>query len=130
MDKRPDAHPSGGRVNPASRGALRSGAPLPLVGREEEMSRLGAALDLAAEGRGGTIFLTGEPGIGKTRLAREALALAKDRGFTTLEGRAYSIEVGLAYAPFLDAFGQILRGLHPVHLAALVDGLPDLGRLF
>lgn len=49
---------------------------MPLVGRSAELVRVLEALQLAAGGAGGTLFLTGEPGIGKTRLATEALALA------------------------------------------------------
>jgi DNA-binding SARP family transcriptional activator len=43
-------------------------ADLPFTGREEELSRLNQALDQAAAGQGGLLFLCGEPGIGKTRL--------------------------------------------------------------
>ncbi|MBI2864043.1 MAG: ATP-binding protein, partial [Chloroflexi bacterium] len=109
-------------------------AVLPLEGlfvdRVDGLRRLSEALDLAAEGQGSAIFLTGQPGIGKTRLAREALALAKARGFTALEGRAYPLEAGLAYAPLLAAFTPLLRSLRPCSLKTLVSGLPDLGRLF
>ncbi|MDO8671325.1 MAG: AAA family ATPase, partial [Dehalococcoidia bacterium] len=101
----------------------------PFVGRVHELSHLGEALSLAAEGLGSMILLTGEPGIGKTRLAREALALANRRGFRVLEGRAYPLETGLAYAPFIDAFRPLLRSFDSARLAALVSGLPELGRL-
>ncbi|MDO8670914.1 MAG: DUF2791 family P-loop domain-containing protein [Dehalococcoidia bacterium] len=117
-------------TNSSARKPQRSGALSPFVGREEEIQRLTEALDRAAEGEGGTIFLTGEPGIGKTRLAREVLALAKDRGFTVLEGRAFPLEAGLAYAPILDAFGPLLRSLDSARLEVLVGELPSLGRLF
>ncbi|MDO8672692.1 MAG: AAA family ATPase [Dehalococcoidia bacterium] len=108
----------------------RTGMASPFVGRESELRRLTAALTHALEGQGGTIFLVGQPGMGKTRLARESLALAKGRGFTVLEGHAFPLESGLAYAPLLDAFGPLLRSLDSSRLAILVDGLEDLGRLF
>jgi len=85
----------------------------PLVGRAAEVQRLTAALTQAARGHGGALFLTGEAGIGKTRLAQEALALAGARRFRALHGRAFPIEGGLAYAPILDAFGPFLRHLDP-----------------
>ena len=47
-----------------------SGGALPLLGRDEELASLSAALAEAAAGRGALIQLTGEPGIGKTRLAQ------------------------------------------------------------
>jgi DNA-binding SARP family transcriptional activator len=54
---------------------------LPLVGRERELARLLAAWSGARSGAGGVVALSGEPGIGKTRLALELLArAAKDGG--------------------------------------------------
>ena len=50
----------------------------PLVGRSAEMDQLVAQLTRAARGQGCAIFFVGEAGIGKTRLAREALALARE----------------------------------------------------
>jgi hypothetical protein len=47
----------------------------PLVGRSTEIALLGTRLSHAARGKGGAIFLEGEAGIGKTRLAQEVLAL-------------------------------------------------------
>src|SRR5262245_20224262 len=109
----------------------------PIVGRAGEIGQLSAALARAAAGQGRTVMLLGEAGIGKTRLARETLALARARRFRTLEGRAHPAHPadgypagGLAYAPFLEALGPYLRGLDPAEQGALVAGLPHLGRLF
>src|SRR6476469_2855106 len=46
-------------------------APFPLVGRAAELGVLHSLLDDAEKGRGRTVFLSGEPGIGKTRLSEE-----------------------------------------------------------
>src|SRR6476646_7048790 len=69
-------------VSPARRQLI--GDPLkPLsdifVGREDEIARLTVALEAALQGRGRLVTLAGEPGIGKTRTARqlEVTALAK-----------------------------------------------------
>ena len=59
-----------------------------LVGRDEEASHLQAALAAAEAGHGGTVLLTGEAGIGKSRLVREIARTAGSRGFTVLTGRA------------------------------------------
>ncbi|HTQ92041.1 MAG TPA: ATP-binding protein, partial [Streptosporangiaceae bacterium] len=59
-----------------------------LVGRDEEGRRLRAALTAAGDGRGGTMFLAGEAGIGKTRLIREVVRTAGEQGLTVLSGRA------------------------------------------
>lgn len=52
----------------------------PLVGRESELRQLTVVLDDLATGRGGLVLLTGEPGIGKTRLAEELAARATAAG--------------------------------------------------
>ena len=102
----------------------------PLVGRSTELGRVLAALNRADAGTGGTMLLAGEPGIGKTRLATEALAVARRCGFETVHGAAFPLQADLAYAPVLEALGPFLGGLDPGRLALLVRGLPDLGRMF
>ena len=59
-----------------------------LVGRDEEARQLRAALAAAEAGRGGAVFLTGEAGIGKSRLVRETVRAAAELGLTVLVGRA------------------------------------------
>ena len=59
----------------------------PLVGRERELSSLQQKLDTALEGKGSVVFITGQAGIGKTRLAREIRHLAEQRGCQWLEGK-------------------------------------------
>src|SRR5688572_24317986 len=59
-----------------------------LVGRGEETSALRAAVTRAEQRRGGAMFLVGEPGIGKSRLASEIAGHASRRGFRVLRGRA------------------------------------------
>ena len=58
-----------------------------LIDRVEEMGLLREAADRAVNGEGGLIFLHGEAGIGKTRLARELEAYARSRGMQVLYGR-------------------------------------------
>jgi DNA-binding CsgD family transcriptional regulator/tetratricopeptide (TPR) repeat protein len=103
--------------------------PSALVGRVDEMARLQAALDRAAAGQGGVLLLSAEPGVGKTRLLREAAAGARQRGFLVLEGRAYSLESQLPYGLVLDALDAHLRGLDDRGRSRLVSGSPELARL-
>jgi predicted ATPase len=76
------------------------------------------------------LLLAGPAGIGKSRLVGEALALAAQRGFVTLSGSARVLGRSLAYAPVLEALGPYLTALQPGRRVRLLDGLPDLGRLF
>ncbi|MPZ73356.1 MAG: AAA family ATPase [Nitriliruptorales bacterium] len=101
-----------------------------LVGRRTELSSVAAALDAAATGTARVVGLVGEAGIGKTRVAREAVALAEQRGFAVLTGRAPPLEMTVAYAPMLEALGGYLRALDVVARAAMTNGLPELGILF
>lgn len=59
-----------------------------LVGRGEQMAELRTLLADARGGRGGVVAVVGEPGVGKSRLAREALAVAAQVGVVALSGRA------------------------------------------
>lgn len=105
-----------------------------LVGRRRELERLGQALDrVLAEGRPSVVVLTGAGGIGKSRLVQEALALARDRDLLPLHGTAGPLQRDLSYAPLVEALRPLLRGTGPTgrgRIAALVEGLSDLARLF
>jgi WD40 repeat protein/DNA-binding SARP family transcriptional activator len=76
---------------------LEGGSPL-LAGRAEELSELTRLLELAGEGRGGVVALSGPEGIGKTRLAAELARHALGRGFAVLYAAA-----GTAPPDALDA---------------------------
>jgi len=74
------------------------------VGRAAELATLKAAVESALEGRCNSLVLvTGEPGIGKTRLADEAGVYAILRGAQVLTGHCYETEAGVPYLPFAEA---------------------------
>lgn len=81
-------------------GALPEG---PLVDRETEIERCSAALDATVSGTGRLVLISGEPGIGKTRLAQEVALAARNRGFLVATGRCYEPQATVAYYPFLEA---------------------------
>src|SRR5687768_3650043 len=93
-----------GRALPRSTSAARhdSIGPLPLVGRDAELRTLLHTLDAAERGASTTVFLAGDGGIGKTRLAETVVNAAIRRGWTTAVGRAYPVETGVPYALFSD----------------------------
>jgi KaiC/GvpD/RAD55 family RecA-like ATPase/tetratricopeptide (TPR) repeat protein len=75
-----------------------------LIGRERELEELQHYLKLAIEGKGTTVFVSGEAGTGKTRLVNEFLDSAKQKkGIITLEGWCLS-NAGIPYFPFIEAF--------------------------
>jgi len=77
------------------------------AGRHHELRELERGLDDLRDGRGGLFLITGEPGIGKTRLADELTKLATARGVPAHWGRAWEAGGAPAYWPFI----QILRGV-------------------
>jgi tetratricopeptide (TPR) repeat protein len=84
-----------------------------LVGRERELAQTRALWQKAVGGEGQTLLISGEPGIGKTRLVRELVTRVQVAGGWVLEGECYQEGFG-PYAPF----AQILR-------RAFADGTED-----
>jgi DNA-binding CsgD family transcriptional regulator len=85
-----------------------------LVGRSAEMQSLTDALDAAGQGRGGAVLVTGDAGVGKSRLAREAIAMAASRGYLVLTGRATESAVPVPFRPITEALmGAARSGIVP-----------------
>jgi DNA-binding CsgD family transcriptional regulator/tetratricopeptide (TPR) repeat protein len=85
-----------------------------LIDRSAELSALTAALDAAAKARGSTVFVTGDAGIGKSRLARDLAVRAADKGFHVLTGRATESTVPVPYRPVAEALiGAAREGIVP-----------------
>jgi DNA-binding CsgD family transcriptional regulator/tetratricopeptide (TPR) repeat protein len=81
-----------------------------LVGREEELQVLLDAVDGAAAGQGGTFFVAGEAGVGKSRLVREVARRAHGRGLPVLTGRAVAGSVPVPFRPLAEAVaGEVRR---------------------
>ncbi|MGC9371562.1 MAG: BREX system ATP-binding domain-containing protein, partial [Paracoccaceae bacterium] len=103
---------------------------VPLVGRETAMRVLQAALADAEAGRGCVVLVSGEPGIGKSRLLEAFATRARDRALV-LAAAARSVERALPYQPVADAIRTLsswepLDTLPPVWLAEASRVLPDL----
>ncbi len=103
-----------------------------LVGRDTEVGMLTAVLDRAANQHGGMIFLAGEPGVGKSRLAREIADLAESRGSRVFAGRASDSGARIPYRPVTEALMRAARAgfrpdLHKVgeYRAALGSLVPE-----
>jgi DNA-binding SARP family transcriptional activator len=74
-------------------------APAPLVGRDREWKWMQAVWQVVTAGQPRLLVLSGEPGIGKTRLAEELLRWASRQGVVTAVAHCYSAEGDLAYGP-------------------------------
>jgi DNA-binding CsgD family transcriptional regulator/tetratricopeptide (TPR) repeat protein len=95
-----------------------------LIGRQDELAELRAALGAAAAGRPSLALVAGESGVGKTRLVRELATHAREMGAQVLCGE--SIELGegeLPYGPLLGALRPLVRDGDDV-----LDALPESAR--
>ena len=79
-----------------------------LVGRDEEMAVLEDALLSAAHGEGRTAVISGDAGMGKTRLAAELRRRARRLRFTVMWGSCSGADLALPHLPFLEAIGNHL----------------------
>ncbi len=95
-----------------------------LIGRSEELAELSAGIDAVAAGGGATLLISGEPGIGKTRLVADLVERARAEGLDVVRGRAVPDEG----APPLWAWQQALRCRpeRPILTTALPAGDADL----
>ena len=82
--------------------------PVPLIGRTTEIATLLSAIDEANGRRAGAVLLSGDAGVGKTRLLDEVATGAQQRGFTVLAGHCSDFgDAGLPYLPFTEIFGRL-----------------------
>jgi DNA-binding NarL/FixJ family response regulator len=104
-----------------------------LVGRDGELDRLRRLLErMESTTTGRMVLVHGEAGVGKSRLVREASAVARRAGVSVFSGRA--VPSGEAYRPLAEALSAALRGrplpqkngLRP-YLPVLSALLPDAG---
>jgi DNA-binding winged helix-turn-helix (wHTH) protein/tetratricopeptide (TPR) repeat protein len=82
----------------------------PFVGRREELAYLEARSAAACLGYGACVVVTGEPGIGKTRLLEEHAERARAQGARVLWGRFLEAEGAPPYSGFAEALGDYARG--------------------
>ncbi len=80
-----------------------------LVGRTAELTEAIELWHRAREGHGHAVLFSGEPGAGKTRLAREVTIHASVDGAVVLSGGCYEYEATTPYLPFVEAFRRLVR---------------------
>ena len=87
-----------------------------LVGRSSEMNVLQEYIETAAGGQGGIVLLSGEAGIGKSRLVAELQQSASAQDFQLLSGQCFPTDRSCSYAPLLDLLRAFLAPLSPAQI--------------
>ena len=102
-----------------------------LVGRHEELELLAGLLARAAAGEGGAALVTGEAGVGKSRLVAEVARRAREGGALPLVGECVDLaEAELPYAPVVGALRAVVRERTEPELHRLLGSAqPELARL-
>lgn len=81
----------------------------PLVGRDEELALLRRRWEQAKEGEGQVVLLSGEAGIGKSRLVQELKEVVAREGAVRIEFRCSSYHQNSAFYPILDHLQRLLQ---------------------
>jgi DNA-binding SARP family transcriptional activator len=103
----------------------------PFIGRAVQRTRLADLWHATERGRAQFVLVTGEPGVGKTRLNEEFRFWCASRGALTSEAHSYAAEGALAYGPVItwlrsEALRPRLGRLDRAHLSELSRVLPEL----
>jgi DNA-binding CsgD family transcriptional regulator len=107
---------------------MRTRAPV-LIGRDAEIRTLEAVLSGVGKGRGRSVFLVGEAGVGKSRLAAEVVGRAVAAGMVVLRGRASTIGPLVSLRPLTEAMLSLSRRRDLPPDRELGPYRPVLGRL-
>jgi hypothetical protein len=99
-----------------------------LIGRQAELSSLERIITGLGEGRGAVSLISGEPGIGKSALARWAADRAQDMGFPVYRGFCWEAGGAPPYWPWTQCLRALLADFPPpgAHAAQLARLLPEL----
>ncbi|MFN2503900.1 MAG: helix-turn-helix transcriptional regulator [Acidimicrobiales bacterium] len=100
-----------------------------IIGRDEVLGKLEAAVTEGRSGRGGVTVVLGEAGIGKSRLVREVAEAAVRRGLAVLSGRAVDSDSPVAFRPLSHALLGRFRVSGPPESPELRPLRGALGRL-
>ncbi len=94
----------------------------PFSGRMDQLETLTTAWKQTTEGARRAVLVSGEPGIGKTRLVTEAVRAAHDRGSVVLWGRCDE-DLGAPYGPFAEALRHYVSVTPPDQVRAEIGAL-------
>ena len=134
-ERSPESSPSGSPASPAAKPVSQLQKVRALVGRTVEWHRLALAWQSAVEGGPRVAVISGEPGIGKTRLADELYQSCVRQGHAAARSRCYAGQGQVAYAPVAewlrsDAVRAGWTNLRPQQLAELARLVPEIREQF
>jgi predicted ATPase len=94
-----------------------------VIGRSAELTALHFLLERTKSGKGQVVLLSGEAGIGKSRLVAEAKTYATSHGFLLLEGQCFPTDRSCPYAPLLEVLRSHFATFSPERVGtAVADG--------
>lgn len=91
----------------------------PFVGRDPELDTLISLWRGAVDGRRAMVLVSGEPGIGKTRISSELARRVHAQGLTVIYGRCDD-ELGVPYQPFVEALAFVVDNFEPKDFVQVV----------
>jgi DNA-binding CsgD family transcriptional regulator len=101
----------------------------PLVGRDDELDELARLMGLTPGGNAGVVLLSGDAGVGKTRLLTELRDRADKTGWRTLAGHCLDFgDSALPYLPFTEILGRLAQD-DPAFVAGATEVHPAVRHL-
>src|SRR6266699_7154098 len=101
-----------------------------LIGREGDLATLQWLVEETKCGQGRVAFVSGEAGVGKSRLITETAHFAEQQGFFHLQGQCFQTDSALPYAPFLDLLRSYMMASTPEQIVQEWEPIaPELLRL-
>src|SRR6266496_1970876 len=94
-----------------------------LIGREKQLTTLQQRISHAKGSKGGLALISGEAGIGKSRMVAEAKTYATTQGFLLLQGNCFPTDLTCPYAPLLDLLRSLVASNPKASLTAAVETL-------
>jgi DNA-binding SARP family transcriptional activator len=125
------------REEPSVRTSAREPSEAGFVGRDDELAGLTERWSQAVAGHPSLVYVVGEGGIGKTRLAEEVIEMAAGTGGLVLRARCFEAERSLFLEPVVDALRSFARSARPDLLRDLIgewagtlgDLVPEVGQI-